>query len=299
MKRPGSCSGFTLVELLVVITIIGILIALLLPAVQAAREAARRIQCANNVKQIGLALHVYHTAHATFPFGWNPQGAGWSAMILPQLELGNVYDTLLFQHDSAGRWNVNPNRAALELTLPVFRCPSMAGDAFYVDHGINRVPGSYGGCASSTVTHDDQLRLAVQDGVFYGNSTTDIAAIRDGTSNTIFIGERRTEFTLEKDGQKLDHWYIGSVQITGWNGTASTSSQEYSEFVGSTAVPMNARLDMSLSGHVMEQSFGSYHPGGATFGFADGSVRFLSESIGAVTYKAIGSRAGGEAVTLP
>lgn len=293
MCRPR---GLTLVELLVVIAIIAILIALLLPAVQGARESARRVQCGNNVKQQALGLLAFDDAHGHFPPGWDRHGTGWSGFILPRVEQTALHDSLILTGGAAGRWNVPPNRTALETTLDVFRCPSMPGSSFYLDHGIRRVPGSYGGCASATVTHDDQLRASPQNGILHGESRTTAAAIRRGLSNTILLGERRTEFTLEKDGQKLDHWYIGSVQITGW---PTTSSQEYSEFVGSTAVPMNARLIATASGHAMEQSFGSYHFDGATFASADGAVHFLSGSVDQAVYTRLGSRLGdgqGEAV---
>ena len=120
-------TGFTLIELLVVIAIIAILVSLLLPAVQQAREAARRTECKNHLKQIGLALHNYHDAHGAFPLGLTAHGAGWSAMLLPYLDQSNIYNTLVFAENGAGNWDVaGPNQSALQTLIPVFRCPSDA-----------------------------------------------------------------------------------------------------------------------------------------------------------------------------
>src|SRR5690606_26048932 len=122
--------GFTLVELLVVIAIIAILIALLLPAVQSAREAARRVSCANNVKQLSLALHTYESAHRKLPFGWNTHGTLWSAMLLPFIEQQSLYATLEFSE--ARNWGAanSANRAALAVAIDTFRCPSLPIDLY-------------------------------------------------------------------------------------------------------------------------------------------------------------------------
>ena len=143
-RRP-PLSAFTLIELLVVITIISVLIAFLLPAVQAAREAARRIQCSNNLKQIGLAMHGYHTAIGCFPSGYisavgsggpaddKGPGWGWAALILPYLELDNVHDQIQFGKDIA-----DPANAVVRATiLPVFLCPSDGGDKTFTVAGSN------------------------------------------------------------------------------------------------------------------------------------------------------------------
>lgn len=294
-RPPRGCKGerrraFTLVELLVVIAIIGILIALLLPAVQAARESARRMQCANNLKQLGLAMHNYHSAHKVFPFGWNEFGAGWTAMLLPYVEQQNLYDTLTFSESGDGNWNTGANLLACQTALDVFRCPSMSEPQPIDDIGgmLQRVPSSYLGCASSTATHDDDLRVD-QDGVLFRDRTVSIASLRDGTTNTIVIGEAETDYDFIESGQKMDHWIIGSPQIDDGN-------TEFSEFCGSTGVPMSIRKSDAFDGHNKELAFGSEHPGGVTFALGDGSVHFLSESIDATVYQALGSRAGGEVV---
>ena len=145
----------TLVELLVVIAIIGVLMALLLPAVQQAREAARRTSCGNNLRNIGLALLNYHDSHRSFPFGFNEHETLWSAMILPQLELQAMYDTLIFQESGPGQWDADSanERAACTL-IPVYRCPSLPV-AKHIDDSPSgsimegRVPISYRACSGS------------------------------------------------------------------------------------------------------------------------------------------------------
>ena len=122
MKRLKR--GFTLIELLVVIAIIAILIALLLPAVQQAREAARRTQCKNNLKQLGIALHNYHDTFGVFPYGFDAREALWTVMILPQIEQGNLYATIIWQEGGAGNWDADgsPNEIACGTVLEAFRC---------------------------------------------------------------------------------------------------------------------------------------------------------------------------------
>jgi prepilin-type N-terminal cleavage/methylation domain-containing protein len=302
--------GFTLVELLVVIAIIGILVSLLLPAVQAAREAARRSQCANNLRQFGVAMHNYHTQHGALPFGWNDHGTGWGAMILPFIEQQNLYDTLTFSESA--NWGSHPvNELAPGTYLSVFRCPSMQQAQHILPHdsGIpGRVPTSYRACASSTSTRDasssctawpgTELSDPGQDGLMYGCSATRFPDIRDGLSNTIMIGESRTDVDFMEDGNAMDHWYIGSPQIDAAV-CATGAGGEVSEFLGSTAVPINNILDAASCGHAKEVSFGSYHTGGAFFAIADGSVHYLSDNIDLALYKALGSRAGGEVANLP
>lgn len=303
--------GFTLVELLVVIAIIGILVGLLLPAVQAAREAARRMSCSNNVKQIALAMHNYESAHKKFPFGWNTHGTLWSAMILPFMEQSNLYSTLEFSESRNWSTNGTPNEAAGGVLLPMFRCPTLP----IVEHvGSNsgipqRVPVSYRAVGGNEVTSDDTSTRPIPDtksfemlnlnGMFYACSATRFGTIPDGTSNTFAVGESMTDPSFVKDGQGMDHWMIGSPQIDPCRCTGSNNGTEFSETAGSTFMRMNLRIhDPAAHGRLMELAFGSYHTGGAQFGMADGSVQFVSENIDLETYRNLGARNDGNVVTL-
>lgn len=301
--------GFTLIELLVVIAIIAILIALLLPAVQQAREAARRSSCKNNLKNIGLALHNYAETHGVFPFGFDARETLWSAMILPQIEQGPLYDTLIFQESGPGNWAANgsPNEAACGTPISVFLCPSMAMASQRNNQGIpGRAAVSYRACAGSNIWSDDastiqsppapagakSLEEVNLNGMFWGCSSTRFADVIDGMTNTIMLGESYTD-TYSKDGQQMDYWQLGAPQTGNWN-PGGKGGTEYSEGLGSTGPKMNSRLDPTVHGTVMEISFGSYHVGGAHFGLGDGSVRFISENIDLAVYQGLGSRNGRE-----
>ena len=300
--------GFTLVELLVVIAIIGILIALLLPAVQAARESARRMSCSNNLKNLGLAMHNYHDTVGSFPYGFSDLEALWTAPILPYVEQRPLHDTLIFRESGVGNWNSgSANTVACETLVSTFRCPSMAAPLFLNNEGISkRVPVSYRGCAGSDVYSDDRSTIpstapagarALEEidlnGMFWGNSGVRMADVLDGTSNTIMIGESLTDPGFVKDGQGMDYWQFGSPQTGGWV-SGGRGGTEYSEGLGSTGPKMNARRDPTQPGVIMEMSFGSFHPQGAMFVFADGSVRFIAQTVDLPTYRALGSRIGGE-----
>lgn len=301
--------GFTLIELLVVIAIIAVLIALLLPAVQQAREAARRSSCKNNLKQIGTALHNYEETYKVFPYGFDAREALWSAMILPQIEQGPLYDTLIWQENGPGNWNDDgsPNEKACGTVIPVFICPSMAMAPQRDNEGIpGRAASSYRVCAGSDSWSDDDstivsppapagarsLEQTGLNGMFYGVSRTKVADVLDGMTNTIMVGESYTD-EYSKDGQQMDYWNIGSPQTGNWN-PGGNGGTEYSEGLGSTGPKMNSRLDPTMPGEVMEISFGSYHPGGAHFCLGDASVRFLSETIDIRIYQSLGSRNGKE-----
>jgi prepilin-type N-terminal cleavage/methylation domain-containing protein/prepilin-type processing-associated H-X9-DG protein len=298
--------GFTLVELLVVIAIIGVLVALLLPAVQSAREAARRSQCANNLKQMGLALHNYHDTFQRFPFGWSDRGAGWTTMLLPYIEQKPLWDTLGFNESNNWDSDNTPNERACGTYIGTFRCPSMGLVPKHVDNqGIpGRVPTSYRGVASSTADSDDtstsvkkrSLEMLDVEGIFFCCSHVRMAEVTDGTSNTFMIGESRWE-TFTQDGNQMDFWYIGSPQVDPCNCLTGGGATEQSEFCGSTGVPFNARMIASTSGYVKELSFTSLHPNGAQFALADGSVRFVPFTVNPSTYQALGSRNGGESLT--
>ena len=300
-------SAFTLVELLVVIAIIGILVGLLLPAVQSAREAARRMSCSNNLKQHGLALHNYHDTFGVFPYGWDDRGVVWNTHILPQVEQGALYETLIFQESGPGNWAYDdgPNEAAAGAYIAAYRCPSMAVDPHITNDGIpGRVPASYRASAGSEASSDDEstkvpgtksMESLDLDGIFSACSKTKFRDILDGTSHTIMVGESTPDPDFVKDGQAMDHWYIGSPDADPCRCDGGNGGSEFSEVAGSMYVRMNARQrEPTLNGRLMELSFGSFHIGGAQFTLCDGSVRFITESIDMDTYRGLGSRDGKE-----
>lgn len=312
MSRNNCCikRGFTLVELLVVIAIIGILVGLLLPAVQAAREAARRMSCSNNMKQIALSLHNYESTHKKMPFGWNTHGTLWSAMVLPYMEQTNLYGTLEFSESRNWGTDNTPNALAAATLISTFRCPSMPIEEHLNYNGIpGRVPVSYRANGGSEVTSDDSSTRPIPNtksfemlglnGVFYACSATRFGDITDGTSNTFAVGESHTDPNFVKDGQGMDFWAIGSGQIDPCRCTGSNNGTEFSEAAGSTYMAMNLQINNpGAHGRLMELAFGSYHVGGAQFGLCDGSVQFVSENIDLTIYRNLGARNDGQVVSL-
>jgi prepilin-type N-terminal cleavage/methylation domain-containing protein len=261
-KRQASppLHGFTLVELLVVIAIIGVLVALLLPAVQAAREAARRTQCGNNLRQVGLALHIYHQAHGAFPVGgleWRPYGdttkrqLAWSVFLLPHLEQQNLYDTL----DLSKAFDAPENAEPAATILSVYICPTSTRGQKLVD---NRGPCDYGGIFGERINSPNNP----PKGSMLYDQWISTAQIRDGTSNTLIISE---------DSQWPDGQWINGRNIF------------------DQAYPINAAP-------LFENDIRSLHPSGAMGVLADGSVRFLSETMDAEILGGICTRAGGEVV---
>jgi prepilin-type N-terminal cleavage/methylation domain-containing protein/prepilin-type processing-associated H-X9-DG protein len=310
--------GFTLIELLVVIAIIAILIALLVPAVQKVREAAARSQCQNNLKQIGLALHASHDAKKVLPQGiWGEPnttgllrqpGSAWSVHILPYIEQTPLFDSITFDQESVfnANWAVagggagTPgSRTALNIIacqtfLPVLRCPAFEGPRNMKDWGYenwpvdNRVPATYIANASGTRTTDTSagncaVDWANENGIFFYLSKIKLTGITDGTSNTILVGETLPDVTpgtgaLESAaGARADHWYFGGDDID--------DGYDFSEHLGSTGVPINSLLEVA---------YGSRHPSGANFVFADGSVRFIGTSVSPATFTALGTRASND-----
>lgn len=311
----GTRTGFTLVELLVVIAIIGILIGMLLPAVQSVREAARRTKCGNNIRQLGLALHMHHDSFNHLPYGWDNLGWTWGAKILPYIEQNNLFNTLVREEFGLGQWGVGggdtPNELAAASRIPIIRCPSTIVPASYASYNnmSNRVPTEYRANAGTLASSDGgpdpsvpgsiSLRSKDQNGIMWGCSEVRFGEISDGLSNTVFIGESLTDPDFVKDGQGMDHWFVGSTQIDAYNCERQQGGTEFTEVVGTAAVPMNLRLrEPGRSGQVMEISFGSYHVGGMWLQMGDGSCRFLSEDVSFDAYQAIFSRNGGEVFSL-
>ncbi|QDT67090.1 DUF1559 domain-containing protein [Calycomorphotria hydatis] len=244
---PKPTRGFTLIELLVVIGIIAILVSLLLPAVQQAREAARRSSCKNNLKQIGLALHNYHDSHSTFPpayiderssgkaFYDNEGHWSWSALILPYVEQANLYQT--FQvGDKLVSAVARDNPDELQTSLEMFRCPSDDGPFLhdYAGHASDNVPGSGNGsninfAVTNYILSNNHSRprlhygegslsgTAGASGVFYRDSRVRFRDLTDGASNTIFAGER----TFYKDNFRMNAGSLYAIRDINGNGPGS------------------------------------------------------------------------------
>jgi prepilin-type N-terminal cleavage/methylation domain-containing protein/prepilin-type processing-associated H-X9-DG protein len=278
MTKPLQ-RAFTLVELLVVITIIGILIALLLPAVQAAREAARRMQCGNNFKQVGLGLQNYHSAKGCFPPGLMlPKAWSWSTYLLPYIEQQGIYDMIDFKKPDCfgGYGAMNSTRAAAGNKIAAYLCPSdpqtgelMDISGYMPTNGPDK--GDDGGltdiCAvsDSYQWYDSTTYSASQfpqdvDGVFGANQPCAISDIKDGTSNTLTVGEVTGGGTPHRG----NYWVAWDLMHTrdGINNSINT--------VPGSGGPVFGNED---------RGFASYHPGGCNFGLADGSVAFLSQNI--------------------
>lgn len=302
-RNDRTSEAFTLVELLVVITIIGILIALLLPAIQAAREAARRVQCQNNLKQIGLGLHGFVEARGTFPLscywpkGSSPElqkklGYGWSTYILEYMECGNVFNRINF--DFGG--NSAQNAEAMQQFLPFYQCPSAPPNKLVT--ACNDIPGTADAAEinyAAVATHWNVDYASTQPipesatGIMHENLTDEdighpIAEVRDGTSQTFLVSE--TDYPFEDDpfyttyagtpacpGGKCD---IGAVWMQGAQQTTAHG----------------------INGHnwTIKAGVYSHHPGGAHFLFADGHVQFLAETVQQPILDGLTTRAGNEVI---
>lgn len=312
--RRWRSRAFTLVELLVVIAIIGILVALLLPAVQSAREAARRMQCTNNLKQIGLAMHNYHDTHGTLPYGSgsccdksNPKAWGgiWPTMILPQMEQQNLHSAIDFKK------HVQDLPAAIVQTIiPMYICPSdgHAGNAVLdkrFSHNPTKAMGLWytacmgptspdqcvfcnGGAAASPSNYccqGNNWGTSAGNGYPEGNSvgmfgrfsnSINFGEVRDGLSNTIMVGE-----TLPRQCTFISAFAV-NFNVT------------------STTIPINTFDDDKGAGSNWWRTSGykSNHTGGVNVAMGDASVQFLSATMDYRLYNNLGTRAGGEVALL-
>ncbi len=298
-RRPKG--GFTLVELLVVITIIGILIALLLPAVQAAREAARRMQCSNNMKQTALALHLYHESKGVFPVGIGGVAANiripitWAQLVLPYMEQENAIRGYTFT--TAGTYTTH--KLLFRTAIPTFICPSdLVGREGRIDKANN--PSDAIGFARSNIVgcfaSDGNMWEATSDkkAIFNIDVARSMAQIKDGTSNTAMISEiiAGPDGTGDARGQ---WWYdLGCHYEHRFspNSTADTVVN-YADLCVSTKVP----CQFGGSWGEMHVAAGSMHPGGVNLGFADGAVSFISQNITLATWQTLASIEGGEIAT--
>ncbi len=288
--------GFTLVELLVVIAIIGILVGLLLPAVQAAREAARRMQCSNNLKQLGLSTHNYHDAFKTFPPNhiWPTQGAapsnqecwGWPVLLMPFFEQGNLVNQLgVSQVSLMGYLSVpDPTGQRLQLLsqdIPTLRCPSDSGTATNNRHRFDDGVGAkIGGVPknwktgitnyiSNRGTRNNWQASNDTHGMFMENRAISIADCLDGTSNTTMIGERDTQY-----GRSGCWPGVRNPRGNGTRGIDVTTACHRPPL--NSPDPPNA---WGSNRYGAGGGFSSLHTGGAQFVFGDGSVHFISENI--------------------
>jgi prepilin-type N-terminal cleavage/methylation domain-containing protein/prepilin-type processing-associated H-X9-DG protein len=321
MKRRGA---FTLIELLVVIAIIAVLIGLLLPAVQKVREAANRMKCSNNLKQLGIALHHYHDAQGAFPPGYqnivssNPLYSSlpasrfrWSfiARVTPYMEQGNLYNsldlTIPLYTDSQGDVTP-PNQPGVAQTIAFLFCPSDSQTQVYPTFG----PTNYAGCLGNGANGGTRTQA---NGIFFQNSKVRLADIDDGTSNTAMCSEQIlglggpdiTDPTLVDVryhyGQKSMNANVSddvcqslSTWKTDRGARWADGETQYAEY--DHHYPPNApQWDCVQFEHSWKPPR-SMHTGGVNVLFADGSGHFISNSVNLVTWQALGSRNGGEAL---
>jgi prepilin-type N-terminal cleavage/methylation domain-containing protein/prepilin-type processing-associated H-X9-DG protein len=331
-------NGFTLIELLVVIAIIAVLIGLLLPAVQKVREAANRMSCSNNLKQLGVASHAYHDVFKRFPPGTNlpaalllpnatppsrtpiPLVPGQSfslfTALLPYIEQGNLAQVLnnvgtgtlpktitVSMRDEPGNDSQYNNCKGTDspgaTIIKTFLCPSDVAikQTTWASGNVNYYFGAntYGGNAGIVAFYFDAMS---QDGVFYINSSVRIGDITDGTSNTFLFGERN----------RIDPTYLILSQSStmdnrsGWAWANQYGGFDYL-FGATRSRPINWLLPVGVTndpGYILQDDrinvYGSQHSGGANFCFADGSVKFVSDSIPVKTVQALSTRAGGEVI---
>jgi prepilin-type N-terminal cleavage/methylation domain-containing protein/prepilin-type processing-associated H-X9-DG protein len=300
--------AFTLIELLVVIAIVGVLIALLLPAVQAAREAARRAQCLNNLKQIGLAMHNYHGTNDTFPPGYisNTQGNqstgqeigpgwGWGSMLLNNLEqnpVDNAVNSSLLTSDPG-------SQTVRMASLSVFLCPSNTGSSgplLITDGSGNTLvsdlsPGQYVAVAGQW---EPEEFPTPNNGIFYRNSRIGLRDITDGSSTTLMVGERSQNVA--------NATWVGMIPFGRACNNPSWPVQDCEAsnvlILGHTGPsPDETWIDVPNYKKAGADDFHSLHPGGCNFLFGDGSIRFIKETINPQVFSYLSTRAGGEIVS--
>lgn len=299
MQAHRLRTGFTLVELLVVVAIIGLLVGLLLPAVQAARETARRLSCSNNLKQLALALQLYHDTQQSFPPGsYHPPthdySWGMAAFILPYMEQSPKYETIDFSHPHCGQQMVDLQAAGLpdptSEPIPILMCPSdpasgrsvLTGPSGPLPNSGNcgvLYPSNYLGMAGSndgniTGTYAGCGGITEGNGMLYSLSRTRYAGVVDGTSQTILFGERAIPENLG--------W---GWPICGGHECEHYTSSTLGVFKGNHSLP-------EYFTHL--QHYWSWHPGGCSVALVDGSIRFVSYEIDYNTYLALSTRAGSD-----
>ena len=316
-------AAFTLIELLVVIAIIAVLIGLLLPAVQKVREAAARMSCQNNLKQLGLAMHGYHDANNKLPpgggndeppfgtsaAGTNSYGSSWKVYILPHVEQDNIHRQWRFTNKSG---TDNPTNMALthNLTIKVYRCPSSPLPERYTvsnNAGALQMFTSYTGVSGSSIdagAYDTMSGRISNGGMLFGLSKVTLLSVTDGTSNTALVAEQSDH--LRDAANQPVPGAAGAITTQGPAGwTRGTFLGSYSGNCTTTRWDINRRGLGNTGSNGTDDQFGlnvpwsSGHSGGCNVVLADGSVRFLSASTPLLQLQWMSSRAGGEVLNLP
>jgi prepilin-type N-terminal cleavage/methylation domain-containing protein/prepilin-type processing-associated H-X9-DG protein len=316
VKRTTRKRGFTLIELLVVIAIIAILIGLLLPAVQKVREAAARVKCQNNLKQIGLALHNYHDVNGKLPAGFYAQYyglwtagpaissnqymftyTGWQLQLLPYLEQDALYKNS-YNWLYANPWNTdNNNYQACGYYFSIYNCPSNPAPRTIIYQGVTYELESYMGCTGTTSGFNWAAPAA--DGVLYVNSSVRLTDITDGTSNTIAVGERPTV------GDTYFGWGFAPYGTGAGDGDTviGSNDSQLAQMVGDPPTNVGFRQPRIFPPQANTEydvaHFWSYHSVGANFLYSDGSVHFLPYALDPTVFKALSTRNGGEVFTAP
>ena len=333
--RRSKSRGFTLIELLVVIAIIAVLIALLLPAVQQAREAARRSQCKNNLKQFGVAFHNYHDVARRFPFGYYavPSGpinaASWGLMLLPYLDQGPLYKSYNFASPAMNPPQTGHSAAVLtsnvgviSTQLPAFLCPSTPGGP--PTYNLAVPAGAFAGfpAMSWTAAKSDYGAASGVLGIFStqayasfpggagGNregalgafSTTSTADLKDGTANTIMVGERTGGAVIYNAGGAIASLpgaaaALGPTNGGGWGDVLNAEHWTGGSLATGVFPPGYAQGSCAINCTNMRgRGFFAFHTGGAHFVMADGAVRFISQNIAQFTFAGLITRRKGEVV---
>ncbi len=293
VRHRESESGFTLVELLVVIAIIGILVALLLPAVQSAREAARRAECTNNLRQMGLALHNYADVYKHFPVGSQDSSKhGLFTYMLPYLEQNTIYENL----NLSGSGHSDPYRYTV---IKAYVCPSYPYDKVvrgnsntYMNGAMTTYLGTAGWWTGPGQGEPSSYGDMPNNGLFGWKFHRMVSQVSDGLSNTFAIGEY-----VHRD-HKGGAYTQPPGNVRGWilgdNGSEATYAFRALEFA------LNAKVDRQADGIPFNHlPMGSYHPNGANFVMADGSVHYIPDNVSFSVYQALGTSHAGESVQVP